>query len=127
MNRIFHYKVSFSDVCAVFLLAVLTFYFFWIRSLLVALPVAAVWIVVVERILNTTYTFTPEGLEVNGGRFSRLRVIRYADIARLKQMSNCFGLVSYILIENASGRFLSVKPQNAGSFIDEMNKRMNKI
>lgn len=126
MNRIFHYKVSFSDVCAVLLLAALTFYFFWIRSVAVALPVAAVWILVIERILHTQYTFTPGSLIVYSGRFSQRRTVDYALITRYKEMSNCFGLVRYILIEYGSGKTQSVKPQNMASFMAEMNKRMNK-
>lgn len=126
MNRIFHYKVSFSDVCAVLLLAALTFYFFWMRQLYVALPVAAIWVLVIERILYTVYAFTPDGLEVKSGRFSRRRLIGYTEITRYSEMSNCFGLVRYILIEYGSGKAQSVKPQNTASFMAEMNKRMNK-
>ncbi len=127
MNRIFHYKVSFSDVCAVLLLSALTFYYFWTKMLLVALPVAAVWILVIERILHTYYTFTPDGIEVCCGRFSRRRLVSYADIIQYREMSNCLGLVHYILIEYGSGHTLSVKPQNSASFIAEMNKRMTNI
>lgn len=126
MNRIFHYKVSFSDVCAVLLLAALTFYFFWIRSVAVALPVASVWILVIERILHTQYTFTPGSLIVYSGRFLRRRMVDYTLITGYKEMSNCFGLVRYILIEYGSGKTQSVKPQNMASFMAEMNKRMNK-
>lgn len=60
MNRIFHYRVTAIDVSAIVLMALLSFYFFWMLRVVVALPVAAVWVLMVERVLHTTYTFTPE-------------------------------------------------------------------
>ena len=44
MNRIFHYRVTAIDVSAIVLMALLSFYFFWMLRVVVALPVAAVWV-----------------------------------------------------------------------------------
>ena len=60
MNRIFHYRVTAIDVSAIVLMALLSFYFFWMQRVVVALPVAAVWVLMVERVLHTTYSFTPD-------------------------------------------------------------------
>lgn len=128
MNRIFHYNISFIDIFAVLLLAALTFCYFWTRQLAVALPVAAIWVLVIERILHTTYTFMPTTLVVSGGRFSRRREIDYSAIVSYKPMSNCFGLVRYVLIEYGENKSVSVKPRNEALFMAEMTKRMtNKI
>ena len=121
MNRIFHYRVTAIDVSAIVLMALLSFYFFWMLRVVVALPVAAVWVLMVERVLHTTYTFT---LVVSGGRFSRTRSIAYADVSRCQTMTNCFGLVGYVLVEYGKGRSLSLKPQMEQLFVDEMTKRI---
>lgn len=124
MNRIFHYRVTAIDMSAIVLMALLSFYFFWMLRVVVALPVAAVWVLMVERVLHTTYTFTPEALVVSGGRFSRTRSIAYADVSRCQTMTNCFGLVGYVLVEYGKGRSLSLKPQMEQLFVDEMTKRI---
>jgi hypothetical protein len=39
-------------------------------------------------------------------------------------MTNCFGLVGYVLVEYGKGRSLSLKPQMEQLFVDEMTKRI---
>lgn len=123
MNRVFHHRISIPDMSGILVFAALTFYFFWQKQPLVALPLAAVWVVLVERVLHTSYRFEPDGLRISRGRFAREEFIPLASIHACHVMRNCFGLVHYLLIEHGEGRMASVQPACENEFMEELKKR----
>lgn len=124
MHRVFHHRFSIPSLCGILLFAVLTFYFLWQKMALVALPLAAVWVLMIERVLHTTYTLTDSRLIISRGRFARVCVIDIGSVIGCHPMSNCLGLVHYVLIEYGDGRTVSVQPQCELEFIGELYKRI---
>ena len=88
---------------------------------------AAVVLVMIERIIHTTYVFSHNGNEemlvINKGRFSKTKHIRINDIVKCHKMSTGFGLSQYILLQCGHKTLVSVQPDNADAFIAEIKKR----
>ena len=82
----------------------------------------------IERVVHTTYMFRrndgdEEMLYIDNGRFSKTRQIRVNDIVSCRKMSTGFGLSRYVLLQCGHKRLVSVQPDNADAFIDEIRKR----
>ena len=88
---------------------------------------AIVVVVIIERIVHTTYVFRNNGEEemlyIDNGRFSKTRQIRVNDIVSFRKMSTGFGLSQYVLLQCGHKRLVSVQPDNADAFIAEVKKR----
>jgi hypothetical protein len=124
-NRTFHKPVSAAYIMLVCSLSMLSMHFFWRHTgvnPLLGLALAVLAVIVIERMIHTTYTFTAEGcLVVERGRFSRRLHIRVDEIVSVKRMKRPF--VRYILIEYGAGRQVAVQPDNELGFLDEIKKR----
>lgn len=124
-NRTFHKPVSAAYVVLVCSLSVLSMHFFWRQagvSPLLGLALAVLAVIVIERMIHTTYTFTAEGfLVIERGRFSRRMQIRVDEIVGVQRMKRPF--VRYLLIEYGAGRQVAVQPDNEQGFLDEIKKR----
>ena len=130
MNRIFHARITWYHY---FLLVLLTFNLvgaLWSKIILPAVLLGILLIFVIEKIIHTTYTITPDGmLEISGGRFSKRKSIPIADI---KEMRKChsmkfgkFSITNYILIEYGGGKYVAVMPVKENEFIELITQKMN--
>ncbi len=112
------------------MLAFLTFYFFWHRAgvhVIIGFALMMVTIVVLERVVHTTYTITDEGcLEIYRGRWSKLQRIPLSDIVSMEIRKSPLGLTRYVLIEYGANHFVSVQPDNEENFIQEIRKRLKR-
>ena len=80
-NRTFHKRFTMSARIGIIVFALLAGYFFWVKMAIIGILLAIVIVGMIERILNTTYTFKKvkpidrddemEYLIVNEGRFSQ--------------------------------------------------------
>lgn len=132
-KRVFQQQLSIGMVCALTLSSLLCLYFFWIKQGLLALLMAIVVVLIVERIIHTTYTFIRIArdedskervyLVINKGRFVRSKYIALGDIVCCRLMRVNFKLSHYVLIEYGHQHFVAVQPQNEQAFIDEIKKR----
>jgi hypothetical protein len=101
MNRIFHQRFTLTSKCAISLFTLLVFYFLWNKIAIPALLVVIVIVMMIERVLHTTYTFR---LDENGvqqlviyrGRFSKPKSIRVGDIVKVTRIKAVFGLSCYL-------------------------------
>lgn len=88
---------------------------------------AAVVVLMIERVVHTTYVFrrndNEEMLYIDNGRFSKTRRIRVNDIVSCRKMSTGFGLSRYVLLQYGHKQLVSVQPDNADAFIEEIRKR----
>ena len=128
MDRTFHQRLSPASVCGILAFALLALYMFWTNSALVGCLLAAVVVLMIERVVHTTYVFRrndgdEEMLYIDNGRFSKTRQIRVNDIVSCRRMSTGFGLSQYVLLQCGHKRLVSVQPDNADAFIDEIRKR----
>ena len=128
MDRTFHQRLSPASVCGILAFALLALYMFWTKSALVGCLLAAAVVLMIERVVHTTYVFRrndgeEEMLYIDNGRFSKTRQIRVNDIVSCRKMSTGFGLSQYVLLQCGHKRLVSVQPDNADAFIDEIRKR----
>ena len=127
MDRTFHQRLSPASVCGILAFALLALYMFWTKSAQAGCLLAAVVVLMIERVVHTTYVFRrnddEEMLYIDNGRFSKTRRIRVNDIVSCRKMSTGFGLSRYVLLQCGHKQLVSVQPDNADAFIEEIRKR----
>lgn len=127
MERIFHQQFTMANKCGITLFSLLACYLFWHKAALPGMFVAVIVVLMIERMIHTTYTFTAsdrgEVLRINRGRFSKPMTIAVDEIIRCTRMKTAFGLSHYLLIEYGARRIMSVTPDNSEAFIAELKKR----
>ena len=127
MERTFHQQFTMANKCGITVFSLLAFYLLWQKAALTGLFVAVIVVLMIERMIHTTYTFTvserSEVLRIDRGRFSRPTVIAVNEIVRCTLMKTAFGLSHYLLIEYGERRMVSVTPDNSEAFIAELKKR----
>ncbi len=129
MNRIFHARIQPASYLLLAILLGMTVYSVWIvNGILIALMLVLL-VVVIERIIHTTYTVTTDNrLVIHTGRYSKDKTIHLADIRSVRRIESLrlFGraLRTFVLIETADGRILSLIPTDETGFINSINKRM---
>lgn len=127
MERTFHQQFTMANKCGITVFSLLAFYLLWQKAALTGLFVAVIVVLMIERMIYTTYTFTvserSEVLRIDRGRFSRPTVIAVNEIVRCTLMKTAFGLSHYLLIEYGGRRMVSVTPDNSEAFIAELKKR----
>lgn len=127
MERTFHQQFTMANKCGITVFSLLAFYLLWQKAALTGLFVVVIVVLMIERMIHTTYTFTvserSEVLRIDRGRFSRPTVIAVNEIVRCTLMKTAFGLSHYLLIEYGERRMVSVTPDNSEAFIAELKKR----
>ena len=132
MNRIFHARIAWYQY---FLLVVLTVNVagaLWCKYILPAVLLILMLIIVIEQIIHTAYTITPDGiLEISTGRFIRKKVIPVSGITAIKKCHSMkfgrFSVTEYVLIEYGKGKFVSVMPVKEREFVGLLEKRIKAI
>ena len=132
MNRIFHARIAWYQY---FLLVVLTVNVagaMWCKYILPAVLLILMLIIVIEQIIHTVYTITPDGiLEISTGRFIRKKVIPVSGITAIKKCHSMkfgrFSVTEYVLIEYGKGKFVSVMPVKEREFVGLLEKRIKAI
>ena len=132
MNRMFHARIAWYQY---FLLVVLTVNVagaLWCKYILPAVLLILMLIIVIEQIIHTVYTITPDGiLEISTGRFIRKKVIPVSGITAIKKCHSMkfgrFSVTEYVLIEYGKGKFVSVMPVKEREFVGLLEKRIKAI
>jgi translation initiation factor IF-1 len=93
-----------------------------------ALLVVIVIVMMIERVLHTTYTLLLDEDEVQRlviyrGRFSKSISIRVGDIVKVTRIKAVFGLSCYLLVQYGACHLISLQPDNEELFMAELNKR----
>ena len=95
MNRIFHVKIAGGTYFLLILLTAVMVFAFWCMKAMIGLVVALGLIIIIERIIHSTYTLTADGkLVVYYGRFYKGKTIPLIDITdvELKRSSGFIAL-----------------------------------
>lgn len=129
MNRQFHAKISMMNYVLLAALLSVAISFIWSSEyiarqwigLLLAV-VFVVMIIIIEKIINTTYTITSDGkLVVHNGRFSKDIVVPIENIERIDRINRYrIGrkpLLTYLVIVLNDGTEHGVMPNNEEDFI----------
>lgn len=129
MNRIFHARIGIWQYLFMGMIAFLTGYLLWDKY---ALPAALtmIWLIIlIEKLIHTTYTVTPDGkLILFYGRFSRSREILIKDIVSVERASSMqvgqFAVLRYVLVKYSNGKHVALLPVKEGEFIRLLEERM---
>lgn len=132
-DRTFHKRFNTTARVGVVVFALLAGYFFWVKMAIVGIFVAIIIVGMIERILNTTYTFKKvkpidrgdemEYLIINEGRFSSNRNVPVCDIISVHTAKTFLGLDHCLVIEYGHHNMVTVQPDNEEAFEKEISKR----
>ena len=119
-DRTFHKRFTLTARIGVAVFAILALYFFWVKLAIIGIFVAIIIVGMIERILNTTYTFKMvkpidldeemEYLIINEGRFSSNRNVPLCD-------------VTDVLIEYGHKNIVTVQPDNEEAFMERIKNK----
>ena len=128
MNRIFHHKITPVAKCAVASFTLFSLWCFWHLQAFSGFVTAILVVLMVERVLHTTYTFMQddtgnEVLCIERGRLSRQRIIRIADIVQITPLQTAFGASQYLLVKYGPNRLISLQPDDTKAFLAELKTR----
>lgn len=129
MNRIFHARIAWYQYFLLVVLTVNVVGAVWCKYILPAVLLILMLIVVIEQIIHTVYTVTPDGiLEISTGRFIRKKVIPISEITAIRKCHSMkfgrFSVTEYVLIEYGKGKFVSVMPVKEREFVELLEKRL---
>ena len=129
MNRIFHARIAWYQYFLLVVLTVNVVGALWCKYILPAVLLILMLIVVIEQIIHTVYTVTPDGiLEISTGRFIRKKVIPISEITAIRKCHSMkfgrFSVTEYVLIEYGKGKFVSVMPVKEREFVELLEKRL---
>ncbi len=134
-DRTFHKRFTATARIGVVFFAILAGYFFWIKMAIVGILLAIVIVGMIERILNTTYTFRKvkpidrddemEFLIINEGRFTSNKNVPVCDILSVGTAKTFMGLDHCTVIEFGHHNIVAVQPDNEEAFRKEIKKRQN--
>ena len=129
MNRIFHARIAWYQYFLLVVLTVNVVGALWCKYILPAVLLILMLIVVIEQIIHTVYTVTPDGiLEISTGRFIRKKVIPISEITAIRKCHSMkfgrFSVTEYVLIEYGKGKFDSVMPVKEREFVELLEKRL---
>ncbi len=129
MNRIFHARIQPASYLLLAILLGMTAYSMWTVNGIVIALMLVLLVVVIERIIHTTYTLTTDNrLVIHTGRYSKDKTVLLADIRSIRRIESLrlFGraLRTFVLIETTDGRIFSLIPTDEKAFINSINKRM---
>ena len=127
MNRIFHARIAWYQYFLLVVLTVNVVGALWCKYILPAVLLILMLIVVIEQIIHTVYTVTPDGiLEISTGRFIRKKVIPISEITAIRKCHSMkfgrFSVTEYVLIEYGKGKFVSVMPVKEHDSMTELQE-----
>ena len=126
-NRTFQHRVTIAGIIVPIIMAVMAMYFLWHRTaihLIIGFGLIVLVVLMLERLLHTSYIVTADQLIIDRGRLDQKQTIPLQDIKRITKIKRKW-LASYILIEYGGRNETSVQPQNEDSFIQEIQKRQD--
>ena len=131
MNRTFHRRITIQGCIMAALPAIMSFWCFWVRTGLTPVVGFAMLLLAtaaIERLIHTTYTFTPDGmLIINNGHLSRHVSINIASITSTRPVNRMLIVASPIIIEYGARPIASLQPDNEKAFTNELQRRLNDI
>ena len=128
MNRIFHARIAVGQFLFLALISGLAIYMLWDKYVLPAALFMLWLIVVIEKLIHTTYTVTPDGkLVLSFGRFSRSKEILMKDITSVERASSMqvgrFAVMRYVLVKYGEGKCAVLLPVKEEEFIRLLEER----
>ena len=129
MDRTFHRHFSIVTVCGIVAFAILAFFLFWSKAAILGFLLILVVVILMERMLHTSYRFVRQGHEqvliIDRGRLAKRQVIRLSEVTKVTPMRRMGGLSHFVMIMYGANRMLAVQPEEEKAFCKELMKRIN--
>ncbi len=130
MNRIFHSRIAWYQYLLLLVLGSNLIGLLWYQYIIPAALIALMLLVLIERIIHTTYTITSDNkLIIVRGRFTRKKIINIKEIDAIRKCHSMkfgsFSVTNYLLIEYNKNKFASAMPIKENEFVEVLQKRMN--
>ena len=131
MNRQFHAKIQLQSWLLLAAFLFLTGYAAWVKHPVFLCIGLLLMVVLIERMIHTTYTVSSDTLTLHTSRYVRDVVVPLSSIQRIDQVQTLrlFGkaLSSYLLVgyadEQGETRQVSLMPKNPDDFVDYIQKK----
>jgi hypothetical protein len=128
INRIFHARVMIQAYMGFILFGFAIIYFYWYKMAILTLIFMVLLLLLIERTIKTTYTFTAEGnLEICKGKFYKTKVIPINAIFKTeKAYSWHIGLIKishFLYLQYGVGSSISIWPENEDEFLRILAQR----
>lgn len=132
MNRLFRAKIHKGSYVMLLALLVLTVFCMWNKAAVIMGVAMVLMVVVIERMINTTYTVTSDGrLVIHKGRLSKDVTLDVRGIQRIDRAQGyrLFGasLQSSLIIVMDDGRQVCVTPALEDEFVDCIRRKRLKL
>lgn len=127
MNRIFHARIAIGQYLFLFLVAGMTVWALWDKHIVLALIMAAILIVGIEKLIHTTYTVTSDGnLVLYYGRFMTGKTISLQEVTGVESVCQIrlfgVGLMRCVLVHHGN-KTEALMPVKEKEFIEVINKK----
>lgn len=127
MNRIFHARIAIGQYLFLFLVAGMTVWALWDKHIVLALIMAAILIVGIEKLIHTTYTLTSDGnLVLYYGRFMAGKTISLQEVTGVESVCQIrlfgVGLMRCVLVHHGN-KTEALMPVKEEEFIEVINKK----
>lgn len=114
MNRIFHARMTWYNYVYLLILGFTAFALLWNKQMVFAVIIMVFLIILIERIIHSTYTITTDGqLIIFLGRFTKKRILLVKDIRKVVKIKTFrigrFYLTKYLLLQSAYG-YIAITP-----------------
>ena len=140
MSRIFHAKIQFQSWLLLLAIFFVFGYSAWHKQPIMLMIATVLLIVMIDRMIHTTYTITPTDIIIHTGKFSKDKTIPLQDLLRVEKISgvrlfghsfNSFLLLTYQVNgeekpQAVEEKSLAVIPQNFDDFVKCLQKRKQK-
>lgn len=129
MNRTFHQQFSLQAFAAILIVAVMGLWCFLSRTgptPIIGLCCMLTGAAAVDRLVNTTYTFTTDGnLVISRGRLGKRLVIAVDEIVAARPIRGSLFVARHIIIEYGAGHTTFAQPSDTDAFLKEIKRRHN--
>ena len=112
MDRVFHHQFTLVAKCAIVLFTLFSLWCFWHMMPFAGFITAIFVVLIIERVLHTTYTFMHDD---QGNDILR--------IVKVIPMQTAFGASRYLLVKYGPNRLISLQPDDQKAFMSELKKR----
>ena len=131
MNRVFHSKITWYNYFYLLVLSGTTIALLWEKQIIIGVILMLLLIVLIERIIHTTYTVTANGeLILSYGRFTKQKTVLVSKITQIERIKTLkagkFYLTKYLFIIY-NGGFIAVTPVKEDEMIEYLVKKNPEI
>lgn len=127
MNKIFHARISWYHYVSLILATGTTIWGFWDKNIFMGILFMFYLIIIIEKIIHTSYTVTIDGeLIVYNGRFSKKVKVKIGDINSIERCHTMnfrnFHFAEFVLIRYKDEKYISLEPIKEQEFVNLINK-----